>query len=130
MADINSNHKTVLDNLLLSHPLVRAGKMFGFPAYYVDRKLCICLYEEGVGVKLPAPSVVWLLASDPNAIPFAFYLPYVPFEAVIGLWLIIKGLPNNYIFLLGDLNESNRSKCLWLTGCAAAQRGCPSDNQG
>jgi len=70
MADINSNHKTVLDNLLLSHPLVRAGKMFGFPAYYVDRKLCICLYEEGVGVKLPAPSVVWLLASDPNAIPF------------------------------------------------------------
>ena len=27
--------------------------MFGFPAYYVGKKLCICLYEQGVGVKLP-----------------------------------------------------------------------------
>lgn len=70
MADFNPNHKIVLDNLLLSHPLVRAGKMFGFSAYYVDRKLCICLYEQGVGVKLPAPSVARLLESDPNAIPF------------------------------------------------------------
>ena len=50
MANFNPNHKIVLDNLLLSHPLVRAGKMFGFPAYYVDRKLCICLYEDGAGM--------------------------------------------------------------------------------
>ncbi|MFN8467401.1 MAG: hypothetical protein U0X20_17720 [Caldilineaceae bacterium] len=27
------------------------GKMFGY-AYYVGRKLCISLYEDGVGVKL------------------------------------------------------------------------------
>lgn len=70
MANFNPNHKTVLDNLLLPHPLVRAGKMFGFPAYYVGRKLCICLYEEGVGIKLPASSVAGLLERDPNAIPF------------------------------------------------------------
>lgn len=70
MANFNPNHRIVLDNLLLPHPLVRAGKMFGFPAYYVGRKLCICLYEEGVGIKLPAPSVAGLLESDPNAIPF------------------------------------------------------------
>jgi hypothetical protein len=25
-------------------------------------------------------------------IPFAFYLPYVPFELVIGIWLLIKGV--------------------------------------
>jgi hypothetical protein len=25
-------------------------------------------------------------------IPFAFYLPYVPFEFVIGLWILVKGL--------------------------------------
>jgi hypothetical protein len=56
MANFNPNHKIVLDNLLLSHPLVRAGKMFGFPAYYVGKKLCICLYEDGVGIKLPASS--------------------------------------------------------------------------
>lgn len=25
-------------------------------------------------------------------IPFIFYLPYVPFELVIGLWILIKGV--------------------------------------
>lgn len=70
MANFNPNHKIILDNLLLSHPLVRAGKMFGFPAYYAGKKLCICLYEHGVGLKLPAQSVARLLESDPNAIPF------------------------------------------------------------
>ena len=70
MANFNSNHKTVLDNMLLSHPLVRAGKMFGFPAYYAGKKLCICLHEHGVGLKLPAQSVARLLESDPNAITF------------------------------------------------------------
>ena len=44
--------------------------MFGFPAYYAGRKLCICLYEQGVGIKLPASSVARLLESDPNALPF------------------------------------------------------------
>jgi len=28
--------------------------MFGYPAYYVDGKLFACLYENGVGVKVPA----------------------------------------------------------------------------
>lgn len=44
--------------------------MFGFPAYYAGKKLCICLYEQGVGIKLPADSVNSLLENDPNAIPF------------------------------------------------------------
>lgn len=66
----NPSHKTVLDDLLLGHPLIRPGKMFGFPAYYVGKKLCICLYEQGVGVKLPEPEAQTLLADDPNVIPF------------------------------------------------------------
>ncbi|MBM3151141.1 MAG: hypothetical protein FJZ96_02875 [Chloroflexi bacterium] len=70
MANFNPDHKTVLDNLLLSHPLLRAGKMFGFPAYYAGKKLCICLYEDGVGIKLPAATVTRLLETDANAIPF------------------------------------------------------------
>jgi hypothetical protein len=44
--------------------------MFGFPAYYVGEKLCICLYEQGVGVKLPEQSAAYLLKTDPNVIPF------------------------------------------------------------
>ncbi len=70
MAQFNPDHKLVLDALLLPHPLVRAGKMFGFPAYYAGRKLSICLYEQGVGIKLPASSVARLLESDPNTLPF------------------------------------------------------------
>jgi hypothetical protein len=70
MANFNSEHKVVLDDLLLGYPHVRPGKMFGFPAYYVGKKLCICLYEQGVGVKLPQPSAARLLAEDQNVAPF------------------------------------------------------------
>ncbi len=70
MAKFNAQHKTVLDDLLLGHPQVKSGKMFGFPAYYVDRKLCICLYEDGVGVKLPETSAAHLLQTDRHVVPF------------------------------------------------------------
>ena len=70
MVIFNPDHKAVLDDLLLGHPLVRPGKMFGYPAYYVGRKLCICLYEQGVGVKLPEKTAAQLLQTDKNVIPF------------------------------------------------------------
>ena len=70
MAEFNPEHKAVLDDMLLGNPLVRAGKMFGFPAYYVEKKLCICLYEQGVGLKLPQQTVDRLLETDPNTAPF------------------------------------------------------------
>ena len=69
----NPKHKAVLDDMLLGHPAIRAGKMFGFPAYYADRKLCICLYEQGVGVKVPAQTAARLLKEDKNVIPFQPY---------------------------------------------------------
>ena len=70
MAEFNSGHKAALDAMLLSDSSVRAGQMFGYPAYYAGKKLCICLYEQGVGVKLPEKSAARLLAEDPNVIPF------------------------------------------------------------
>lgn len=70
MANFNPEHKTVLDEMLLGHPDLRPGKMFGFPAYYVGKKLCICLYEKGVGIKLPAQSVTQLMEHDRHAVPF------------------------------------------------------------
>jgi hypothetical protein len=44
-------HKAVLDDFLLTLPGVHAGKMFGYPAYYVNKKLFACVYGEGVGVR-------------------------------------------------------------------------------
>jgi hypothetical protein len=49
----NPQNKEVLDAILLQVPGVVAGTMFGYPAYYVNKKLFACLYEEGVGIKVP-----------------------------------------------------------------------------
>jgi hypothetical protein len=49
----NEKHKTVLDSLLVDTPLVKPGKMFGHPAYYVGGKLFASLYMDGVCVKIP-----------------------------------------------------------------------------
>jgi len=70
MINFNSEHKVFLDKLLLDYPHIRPGKMFGFPAYYVVKKLAICLYEQGVGVKLPEQYVIKLLETDSNIVPF------------------------------------------------------------
>lgn len=70
MVAFNPQHKAVLDDLLLGDHRVRPGKMFGYPAYYAGEKLAICLYDEGVGVKLPSAVAASLLETDPNVIPF------------------------------------------------------------
>ena len=44
--------KDVIDSFLPAVPGVVPGKMFGFPAYYVNKKLCACIYEDGVGLKV------------------------------------------------------------------------------
>ncbi len=46
-------HKAVLDSLLLGLPGVVEGKIFGYPTYYINKKLFACIYGEGVGVKVP-----------------------------------------------------------------------------
>ncbi len=66
----NPDIKLILDDLLLTHPLVHAGKMFGYPAYYVGKKLCMCVFEQGVGVKVPADTAIRLLENDGNVVPF------------------------------------------------------------
>lgn len=52
-AVFDPENKRVLDTLLLHLPGVTAGRMFGYPAYYVHRKLFACVYGTGVGIKVP-----------------------------------------------------------------------------
>jgi hypothetical protein len=66
VAEINQNHKDVLDDLVLSIPGVRSGKMFGYPAYFVGKKLSVCIVENGVGVKVPEDTALKLISQDPN----------------------------------------------------------------
>jgi hypothetical protein len=49
----NPDHKEVIDSILLTMPGVSPGKMFGYPAYYVNGKMFACLYEIGIGIKVP-----------------------------------------------------------------------------
>ena len=51
--NFNRNHKEVLDDILLQIPGVDAGRMFGYPAYYIDKKMFACIYGDGVGIKVP-----------------------------------------------------------------------------
>jgi hypothetical protein len=50
---LNLENKNVLDSMLLEIPGVVSGKMFGYPAYYIKKKLFACVYEKGVGIKIP-----------------------------------------------------------------------------
>ncbi len=52
-ANYNVEHKKILDSFLLKTHGVVSGKMFGYPAYYINKKLFACLYENGVGIKIP-----------------------------------------------------------------------------
>jgi hypothetical protein len=38
--------------------------MFGYPAYYINKKLFACLYEEGVGIKIPEDRVNELIGRE------------------------------------------------------------------
>jgi len=66
---VESTHKTILDSLLLNIPSMVEGKMFGYPAYYVNEKLFACIYGDGVGVKVPE-AVASKLLSKKHVVPF------------------------------------------------------------
>src|SRR5258706_14568920 len=64
-----SEQKVTLDRLLLDHPEVSAGRVFGLPCYTVNGVVFATLYGEGVGIKLPEARVRELL-EKPGCVPF------------------------------------------------------------
>ena len=81
--NFNPKHKEVLDQFLLKYEEVRPGKMFGYPAYYVGRKLFASLYAEGVCVKLPKSRVDELLTRND-------YCPFDPMGKKMKEWIFIN----------------------------------------
>jgi len=63
-AEYNQKIKENLDSFLLEFTGVAAGKMFGYPAYYVGNMLFACVYEDGVGIKVPEDLVKDLIKSE------------------------------------------------------------------
>jgi hypothetical protein len=62
----------VISGLLADVPGVRPGRMFGFPAFFVGRKLFACVFGDGVALKLPPPTLAALL-ERPGASRFEPY---------------------------------------------------------
>ena len=52
MANFKPEHETILNNMLKDVPSARPGKMFGYPAYKVNGKLAVGLYETGIVAKV------------------------------------------------------------------------------
>ena len=78
----NPKHKEVLDSFLLENELVKSGKMFGHPAYYVGGKLFASLYMEGVCVKLPKNRVQELIGKEG-------YAQFQPMGRTMKEWILI-----------------------------------------
>ena len=52
----NQDVKSVVDNILLQFPGVVEGKMFGYPAYYLNNKMVGCVYEAVSYTHLTLPT--------------------------------------------------------------------------
>ncbi len=55
-----------------AHLGARPGHMFGHPALYAGRRLAVCAYGSGLGLKLPAARVRELIDTD-RAVHFEPY---------------------------------------------------------
>jgi hypothetical protein len=82
-AQYNLKHKEVLDTFLLNTPMVKPGKMYGHPAYYVGGKLFASLFMKGVCVKIPVELKNELL--DREGIE-----PFEPMGRKMREWILIN----------------------------------------
>lgn len=53
-------------------PELRVGVMFGCPAAFVGRRLAFCVFDKGIGAKVPAQDAARLIAEG-EATPFRPY---------------------------------------------------------
>jgi hypothetical protein len=87
----NEKHKVVLDSFLLDIPIVKPGKMYGHPAYYVGGKLFASLYMEGVCLKIPEIRVKELLKKQGIE-------PFTPMGRKMREWIyIIRNKSEDYL---------------------------------
>ena len=72
-AEFDGNLLVAVERALKKFPVVRRGKMFGYPAFYVGRKMFACVYRRIIGLKLPAERAAALVSSGTG---FIWFQPY------------------------------------------------------
>jgi hypothetical protein len=82
--------KKALDPVLLGIPGVTPGKMFGYPAYYINGKMLACLYEDGVGLKVSEAKAKELIGREG-------IIPFIPLgRNRMKQWVQINRRPQDY----------------------------------
>jgi hypothetical protein len=66
MADTkyDPEHERILNSMLADNPMAKAGKMFGYPAYKVNDKLAVGLFDTGIVAKVGTKRVKELVGQD------------------------------------------------------------------
>jgi len=60
----DSEHERILNMMLGDHPIAKLGKMFGYPAYKVNDKLAVSLFDTGIVVKVGPKRVKELVGRE------------------------------------------------------------------
>ena len=90
-AQYRIEHKKVLDSFLLDIPIVKPGKMYGHPAYYIGGKLFASLFMEGVCVKVPESLKNELIKREGIE-------PFTPMGRKMREWILItRGKSEDYL---------------------------------
>jgi hypothetical protein len=75
----------------------RPGHMFGYPALYAGRRLAVCAYGSGLGLKLPAERVRELIDTGPAV----HFQPYG--KAPMREWVHLPAATSNDVEDLTDV---------------------------
>lgn len=70
MDTYRTDHKTMLDALLLEIPGVKSGKAFGYPSYTIGGRVFAFVGGAGISLKLSEARVQALIAENPAMKPF------------------------------------------------------------
>ena len=60
----NPEHERILNMMLADNPIAKAGKMFGYPAYKVNDKLAVGLFDTGIVAKVGPKRVTELVGQN------------------------------------------------------------------
>jgi len=80
-------YKTELDRIAAEHPDVTEGKLFGCVAYYINKKMTVCLFDEYLFIKLPADRAAETIRSNPDA---SDKTPMDPTRGMGKEWVFLK----------------------------------------
>jgi hypothetical protein len=95
----DESQRSHVARLLSGHPGIRERRMFGCPAFFLDRRMVACIYGDEVGIKLPSSRVDALLAK-------AVVSPFRPYGKTMREWVSLRQRGDDLEALAGLFDEA------------------------